>query len=111
MSADIARRPGALRTRATLEARTEVPDGAGGTDPVWATEAEVWINVAPVKAASALPAEGRRQDVTHTVTLRHRDGISIRKRFRVGTRIFEIRAVHDPDERGVFLECQCEEQS
>lgn len=102
-------RPGALRVRAVLESRTEMPDGAGGTTPVWTVDANIWVNVMPVKAKSVSPAEGRREAITHRVTLRRRSGVTLNKRFRTEDRVLEIRTVHDPDERGVWLICECED--
>lgn len=104
-------RPGALRRRANLEARTESPDGAGGTTPVWTVEASLWVDLKPVGAASVLPAEGRRQAISHRVVLRYRAGITLQKRFRIDGRVFAIRTIRDPDERRTWLECECEELS
>lgn len=101
--------PGALRSRAALESRTDTPDGAGGGTPQWTTLAMLWVNVAPQRAVATYPADGQRQMVTHVITLRYRTGITNAMRFRIGARLFDINAVHDPDERRIRLACACEE--
>jgi head-tail adaptor len=41
--------------------------------------------------------------VTHRIWFRRIEGVNVGMRFRKGSRIFEIRTVHDPDERGRYL--------
>lgn len=103
--------PGALRSRAALESRTDTPDGAGGGTAQWTTLAMLWVNLKPQRATDAYPSQGLRQTVTHTITLRYRTDITNAMRFRIGTRVFDINAVHDPDERRVRLQCACEERT
>jgi SPP1 family predicted phage head-tail adaptor len=101
---------GALRRRLTLEApvRTE---GEGGTAAIaWSPVAQVWAAVAPLAGRETVAADAVTGRVTHEVRLRFRDGVRPEMRFAAGSRMFEIRAVLDEDERRRWLVCLCEER-
>lgn len=51
--------------------------------------------------------EGR---VTHEIVVRYRGDVVPEMRLRAGTRIFDIRAVFDPDARRRWLKCLAEER-
>jgi SPP1 family predicted phage head-tail adaptor len=99
-----------LRHRLTLEAPEETPDGAGGVVRTWAPLGQAWAAIEPVGAGEAIVADRRLARVTHRVTLRHRGGLTLNHRFRLGARTFAIHALRDPDERGRFLECLVSEE-
>jgi head-tail adaptor len=42
--------------------------------------------------------------------LRHRDGLTLNHRFRLGLRVFILRALRDAAEDGRFLECLVSEE-
>ena len=94
---------GALTARLDLESRVETPDGQGGVTVSHAVESSLWARIEPVSVTREELGHVDRQAVTHRIWFRHLDGASAGKRFRKGGRVFEIRTVHDPDERGRYL--------
>ena len=102
---------GAMRERLVLEAPQDTPDGAGGFTRVWTGIATLWAGLRPLSAQERVVAEAEDHAVTHRILIRWRDDISTDRRFRDGARIFEIRAVSDPDERGRFLNIDAAEVS
>jgi SPP1 family predicted phage head-tail adaptor len=101
---------GRLRHRLTLEAPVEMADGAGGVVRSWSDQGQVWASVEPMGANDAVVADKRIGALTHRVTLRHRSDLTLNHRFRLGMRVFFIRALRDPDELGRFLECLVAEE-
>jgi SPP1 family predicted phage head-tail adaptor len=101
---------GDLRHRLTLEAADEIEDGAGGVVRTWQAMGQIWAKIEPVSFDDRVLSDRRLGVLTHRVTLRHRADITLSHRFKLGVRVFVIRALRDPDERGVLLEALAEEQ-
>lgn len=103
-------RIGALRHRVVLEAETRIPDGGGGAVLGWSPVAEVWAAIESLTGNENIVAESVRAHVSHIVLIRCRSGVSPAMRFRFGSRVFDITAVLDIDERRRFLACACRER-
>ena len=101
---------GALRHRLVIEQPVETPDGAGGVLRSYSTLATVWAAIAPASADDQVFADRRLGLLSHRIVLRRRDDLTLNHRFRLGFRVFLIRALRDPDERGEFLECLVAEE-
>ena len=101
--------PGQLTARLDLEAPTEVPDGQGGVVVTWATVASLWAMIVPTSIERQEFASQNRAVVTHRITLRFRNDVTVAQRLRKGGRIFEILSIQDPDETGRYLVCLCVE--
>lgn len=101
---------GRLRHRLTLEAATRTPDGGGGASESWSTVATVWASITPTGGAEAVDADALAGRVSHEIVFRHRPGVEPAMRLRRGSRLFEIAAVIDTDERGRWLKCLCVER-
>ena len=101
---------GEMRHRLVLEAPNETPDGIGGVTRAWTTLATVWAAIEPVAAEDQVVADRRLGVLTHRIVIRQRDGLTTHHRFRLGARVFVIRAIRDLEERGRFLECLTEEE-
>jgi SPP1 family predicted phage head-tail adaptor len=99
-----------LRHRLTLEAPEDEPDGAGGVVRVWNSLGQVWAAIEPLGAGEAVNADKRVGALSHRIVLRHRDGLDLNHRFRLGSRIFTPRTLRDRDERGRYLECLAGEE-
>lgn len=99
-----------LRHRLTVEAPELTSDGAGGAVETWAPIADIWASIRPVGGGETASADAVRGRITHEIWIRRRDIVSPRVRLRKGTRIFEIRAVLDVDERRRRFRCLCEER-
>lgn len=100
----------AMRQRLALEEATAVADGAGGSVVSWVLVADVWAAIHPRSGLERVIAGGIEGRVTHEITIRHRAGVAPQRRFRLGTRIFDIKAVIDPEEAHRFLICLVEER-
>jgi SPP1 family predicted phage head-tail adaptor len=101
---------GDFRHRLTLQAADEIEDGAGGVTRIWESLGEVWAAIEPLSLGDRLVSDKRLGFLTHRVIFRRRSDITLSHRFILGARIFSIRAVRDPDERGRLLECLVEEE-
>ena len=101
--------PGRLRARLTLETRLDTPDGAGGFTRSWVSGPAFAADIVPVRARESEFGEGHAGLVTHRIIIRGRSDIASGDRFRLGARIFEIRAIHDRDEDGRYLTCLVQE--
>jgi SPP1 family predicted phage head-tail adaptor len=110
LSAPGASAPGRLRQRLALEKPTPVPDGQGGCVLTWDAVANVFAEVTPLRADERSVGEGLGDIVTHRVVIRHRADVFPGDRFALGTRVFRIRGMSDPNEDGRYLVCLCEEE-
>lgn len=101
--------PGQMTTRLELEAPVETPDAQGGATVAYLARASVWARVEPVGEQREQRAGADVFTLTHRIWLRFRDDLAPGMRLRKGARFFAIRAWRDPDERGRYLVCLCEE--
>ena len=104
-------RPTRLRRLAHLQAPNGIADGAGGTLADWITIGTHWVALQPVSGVETHEASRDSARITHRILLRCPRSLRPRadQRFRIGPRIFDIRAVFDRDGRGRFLTCLVEE--
>ncbi|AOG06249.1 phage head closure protein [Bosea sp. RAC05] len=102
-------RVGALRRRLLLEAAVATPDGLGGTTQVYETVAAVWAQLEWIAGGERWRRGRPEQVATHRVTLRWRAGVDAGQRLRDGDRLFDIRAVADPDGGRRRLVCLVQE--
>ena len=100
---------GALRRRLLLEAPVETPDGAGGQLRSFEAVAAVWAQVEWLSGDERWRGGRPEQAVSHRITLRWRAGVDAGQRLRDGQRLFDIKAVGDPDGGRRRLVCLVEE--
>ncbi len=101
---------GALRHRLQLETENRVDDGGGGVTQTWSPVATVWASIKPRSGQEVFAADRLSGRLTHEIRIRYRTGVTPVMRFRQGSRIFQILAVIDMDERRRWLRCLCEER-
>jgi SPP1 family predicted phage head-tail adaptor len=94
-----------MRQRLALEVADEIEDGAGGVARTWEPLGEVWGSLVPLSADDRVTGDRRIGAISHRIVLRHRHDLTLAHRFRLGARIFVVRAIRDPDERGRIIEC------
>lgn len=101
---------GRIRHRVRIEAPLRTPDGGGGATETWVTVAEAWAEISPAGGTERLEADRVAGRVTHVIHMRA--GVNLAPEMRVvnGTRIFEIRAAIDLNERGRWLRVLAEER-
>lgn len=102
---------GALRRRLVLEAPVATADGLGGTTQSFETVAAVWAQVEWLSGGERWRMGRAEQYATHRVTMRWRDGVDAGQRLLDKDRVFDIRAVADPDGGRRRLTCLVEEVS
>ena len=100
---------GALRRRLSLEAPQQTIDEAGDAVVTWVEVARLWGALAALSGRERIEGARAEQAISHRVTMRWREGVTAAMRLRLGLRIFDIRAVRDPDEGRRVLSLDCEE--
>ncbi len=104
----------ALTRRLVLEARSDVPDGMGGSDGTWVALGTLWAEVTARSGRETVVAGGESPRQPYRILVRAAPvGAPSRprtdQRFREGTRIFNIRTVQEADEGARYLACLAEE--
>ena len=100
---------GALRRRVAIQEVNLVPDGTGGFETGWTTVAETWAAFAPVGATESYEDGLVTSRTSHRVLIRHRDDVHPAMRLQAGTRVYEVLAAVDPDDRRARLLLYVEE--
>lgn len=100
---------GHMRHRLVLEQASRTDDGGGGASETWLPVAEVWAAIATASGTESVGGEAIEGRVTHIVDMRHRPGVTPAMRLRLGSRVLEIVAVVDLEERRRRLRCLCRE--
>lgn len=103
--------PGQLTARLDIENLVESADGQGGAVLGYTATGFVWARIEPVSVDALERADTQGFTVTHDIWLRYRTDLALGMRFRLGQRLFVLRAFHDPDETRRYLVCRCEEDS
>lgn len=103
---------GRLRERLTIQEESVTRAASGEEIRTWDTVATVWGQVLPgTPNERFLAAAGQRvAEVSHTVRIRHRAGITPKMRILWGVRILEILGVVDPDGRQSTTLMVCSEE-
>ena len=104
------RRAGALRHRVILEQMNGSADDGGGQTVTWQQVAPLWVAIRPLSGREHFAAGQFASRLSHEISLRYRPLVLPEMRFRKGSRIFEIRAVLNIDEKSRWLRALCEER-
>ena len=92
-----------LAQRATLEAQTLTPDGAGGYSGSWDAIALVWAAIEPIAGADVYGPDTTESRVRYRITIRRRTDVIAGMRVTANGRVFRITAVLDDGPRTQFL--------
>jgi len=105
-------RSGMFDKRIIIQYRVYSRSTIGEETVTWTTEDTVWAQVRPVGANKReyLSMQKIQSDVTHMVTIRHRNGLNPNKRFLYGNRVLNIQNIVNPLERNEVLVCYCREE-
>ncbi len=104
-------RSGDLRHRVVIERATETADKLGDMVPTWAPIATRWAAVWPLNGKELFDAQKVNSNVKHRVTMRDGAGATTSDRFIHNGRTLNIVSVINPEERGVFYEYMCTEET
>lgn len=102
-------RIGELRKLVTIQGESSTPDDAGGYVLSWTNLATAWAEITALNGREVYTAQHLEGRVTHRVTMRYRAGVTTDMRLTCGSRVFNIRAVMNSDERNRWLELLVEE--
>lgn len=101
---------GSLRRRLVIETPVRNDDEGGGTTVTWSPIGIAWAQVESVTGREQVHHDAVNSTVSHLVTIRYRGDVAPAMRFRDGNRLFEIRAVLEPDGRRRTMSCLCAEE-
>ncbi len=99
--------PGALKTRLTIEAPVETPDGQGGVARGYASFARAWAQVTPLGVRHDLAAGADGAAAHVRIVMRNHLVITLQHRLVDGPRLYRITALRERDDRR-FLEIDAE---
>jgi SPP1 family predicted phage head-tail adaptor len=101
---------GRLRHRIALERAVRSDDGGGGANESWVKVADVWAEIRPTGGGEIVESDALTGRISHEIIMRFRTGVSPAMRLISNTRLFEIFAVIDIDERRRWIKCLCLER-
>jgi head-tail adaptor len=104
---------GQLRHRITVENPTRAADGDGGFTESWAaaSPSPVWGRIEPATPSKVERMAGNTIEgpISHLVTLRAHDGITLKTRLTFDSRRLHVRGLQRVDEVDHWLVLACEE--
>ena len=95
-------RNGKLRHRVTIQQFTigsPQQTSSGEADGEWTEVKTVWGAIEPLRGRELIAAQQVASEVTGTITIRYRAGVTAAMRVKFGARYYGVLAVVDPDER------------
>ncbi len=107
--ADTDMRAGRLRHRITFQDRVNTADGNGGNTITWTDNREVWGSVEPAKTAKSrefYESATENANIDGKIVTRYFSGFdpTMRVSWKSRSRVFNIEAVVNPDERDKMFE-------
>jgi len=107
-------RAGDLRHRIRIQQRATTIDSAGGQSVVWTDVAAVKAAIEPLSGRELLAAQAVRSAISHTITVRWQalfadPQAAAALRVVYGTRIFNIEAALNVDERNRLVHMSAQE--
>jgi SPP1 family predicted phage head-tail adaptor len=95
---------GELRTRITLQSRSNTTNAGGFQSPSWATIADVWAKWDNAHGSEVWAAQSVQAEAPATVTVRYRTGLDTTCAVFKGSDRYEIISIDDIHDRHVWLE-------
>lgn len=100
-----------MRHRIEIQTATKTRAADGGVVRTWFTVATRWGSVAPINADETTNAEQIQRTRTHDVRMRYYSGLTAGQRLKVGSRVFNIAQILNPDERNIETQILCKEET
>lgn len=103
-------RVGRLDQRVKIQSQTNAADGYGGFTVTWADVDTVWAKVEPIRGIENLESGRLQGEQKYRVTIRNRAVTTANRLLWTtnGDAVMQIREVHDPGARAMYLELICE---
>lgn len=102
-------RNGRYRHKITIETVSEVTDSHGQAIKTWTIFAQPFASVEPLQGKEYLTSNAYDSDVTVRIRLQHLSGVTTKMRVSFDSRIYNIRSVINPWERGREMQLMCDE--
>ncbi|MDH4319948.1 MAG: phage head closure protein [Desulfobulbaceae bacterium] len=103
-------RAGRLRHRVIIQAAGGTANGYNEVVATWSNVATVWADVRPASGKEQWRGLEPEAVVSHEVAMRYRAGVGPANRLLFGSRVLNIKAVLNLDERNRELLLLCEEK-
>lgn len=104
---------GKLRHKVSLQSLVEGSPNlkpSGEPDAVWTDVlTNVSASIEPLRGRELFAAQEHHSEVTTRIRIRYRDGVTAAQRVKFGTRVLNILAVLNREERDIELELMCSE--
>ena len=97
---------GMLRQRITLERLESTPDGAGGYNKQWVEYARPRAKMKAMSGRERLEYQRLESIVNFRCIIRYRDDVKAADRVRYNGNVYNVRFVHDIEERRRYLEME-----
>lgn len=92
-------RIGPKRHRIVVESRTDAADATGEPIATWSTFLSAWARIIQGGSREFERGDRVRADVDLVFVIRHRDGLTPKMRVSWDSRLFDVTAVTNPDQR------------
>jgi len=102
---------GKLRHRVELKSATTEQDGYGESVETWSGDAytTVWASIEPLSGRELEHAQQITAETNHRIRIRYNSSVAAEHRAYWGSRIFEITAIINPEERNIYQDLYCKE--
>ncbi len=98
-----------LRHKVALESKTLVSDTAGGYETTWVLVSNLWASITRARGGEAFSSGQLSAKSTHIFRLRYNADIQPDMRFVFDGRVFNIRSLHNIEEKNRTLDVYVEE--
>lgn len=102
-------RAGQLRHRLALQSVSRNQDSYGEAIETFATYATVWGSVEPTAGKELELGDQISGEVTHKVIIRHNTSVDVKDRISFDSRVYEINAILNWQERDIYNTLLCKE--
>lgn len=103
-------RTGNLRRRISIQRKDMTQDSYGQPSLTWVSVADTWADIQPLSGRELEIAQAINAEVSHQVTIRHREGITAAMRIVYQGRYFNITSPPlDVDMRHKEIQLMCSE--
>lgn len=100
---------GKLRTKITIQSKTETANSYGEKIAGWSTFHQPWANIVSTPANESVKSDRATGTGSHAITIEYLSGLTADHRILYGSRVFQIHGVVNVDERNREMILNCSE--